>query len=75
VVVVVAVAAVAALVRLAVLARQAPFVIDRALDDGLGAGWRSAIGADSATEWTPRLQCARPLVWPLLVSSHMAKPA
>ena len=67
VVVAVAIAALAALVRLAARARPADFVIDRALDEGLGAGWRAVVGAQSASEWTPRLQRARRLLWPVLV--------
>ena len=55
------------LVKLAAWARPARSVIDRALDDGLGAGWRSAVGAESAADMTPRFQRARLLVWPLLV--------
>ncbi len=67
VVVAVAIAALATLVRLAARARAADFVIDRALDEGLGAQWRAVVGAPSASEWTPRLQRARRFLWPVLV--------
>ncbi len=55
------------LILLAMRARNAGSVIDRALDDGLGAGWRHEAGAESAAALTPRFQRARLLVWPLLV--------
>ncbi len=58
---------VAALATLAARARPAAAVIDRALDEGLGSGWRRVTGLSSATDLTPRHQLARLVLWPLLV--------
>ena len=56
-----------ALLALAARALPAAQVVDRALDDGIGALWRSATGAESARAWAPNWRRARVLLWPLLV--------
>lgn len=57
---------VAALIVLAVRALPAASVIDSALDDGLGTGWREEGGDSSSRTRTPRYERTR-LLWPLLV--------
>jgi acetyl esterase/lipase len=68
---VVAVAAVmvAVLIVLAARALPATSVIDKALDDGIGAGWRVGVDGASSRIWTPRYERAR-LLWPLHVRRH-----
>jgi acetyl esterase/lipase len=46
---------------------QAGPVVDRALDEGLGAGWRTAVGAGTAAGLRRRLPWARILFWPFPV--------
>ncbi len=54
----------AALIMLAVRALPSTSVIDKALDDGIGTGWRDGVGGGSSSAWTPRSERAR-LLWPL----------
>ncbi|MGN6795619.1 MAG: alpha/beta hydrolase [Streptosporangiaceae bacterium] len=65
----VAACVVAALIVLVVRALPAGAATDRALDDGIGTGWRESVGGGSSSARTPKSQRAR-LLWPLLVRRH-----
>ncbi|MDR2986630.1 MAG: alpha/beta hydrolase [Nocardiopsaceae bacterium] len=66
-----AIAASTAAAQIVLVARSLPAVavIDKALDDGLGPGWRDGAGGSSARALTPRYERAR-LLWPLHVRRH-----
>jgi len=65
----VAVLMVAALIVLVMRALPATSVVDKALDHGLGVGWRDGIGGASSSALTPRHERAR-FLWPLHVRRH-----